>query len=333
MRAIALLPALAGLLPGAATQAVLAEDRGFTADDLVRLERVSDPQLSPDGRRLVYVQRETDMAANTGRTDLWLLDLTRRDAVAVRLTTHEANDGSPRFAPSGEAVYFLSTRSGSSQLWRLPLAGGEAVQVTNFPVAVDSFRVSPAGDRIAFAARVFRDCADLACTRQRLDARAKGPTGRTYDALFVRHWDRWNDGRRNVLHVLPLGADGLAAGEPRALTAALDGDVPSTPFGGAEEYAFSPDGARLAFAARVAGREEAWSTNLDLYEVAVSGGEPVNLTVANPATDTMPVYSPDGRYLAWKAMARAGFEADRYAIMLGGRSTGERRERAAAWDR
>jgi dipeptidyl aminopeptidase/acylaminoacyl peptidase len=130
-----------------------------------------------------------------------------------------------------------------------------------------------------------------------------------------------------------LGADGVATGEPVALSGKLDANVPSTPFGGSEEYDFSPDGARIAFTARVAGREEAWSTNLDIYEVEAGGGTPRNLTVRNPATDTGPAYSPDGRYLAWKAMARPGFEADRYAIMVLDRRDGSRWELAPDWDR
>ena len=334
MRPHALVLAVAALLFMALPLAASAKDRGFTADDLVRLERVSDPQPSPDGRYVAYVVRETDMAANRGRTDLWLLDLSRRDAVPQRLTTHEANDQSPRWAPSGEAIYFLSARSGSQQVWRLSLGGGEPVQVTRFPVGVDSLRVSPKGDRLAFSARVFRDCADLECTAKRLETAGKAQTtGRTYDQLFVRHWDTWWDGRRNVLFTVALGSDGNAAGSPVALSGQLEANVPSTPFGGSEEYDFSPDGARIAFTARVAGREEAWSTNLDIYEVEAAGGTPVNLTPQNLATDTMPVYSPDGRYLAWKAMVRPGFEADRYAIMLLDRRDGKRWELAPDWDR
>jgi dipeptidyl aminopeptidase/acylaminoacyl peptidase len=294
-----------------------AAPRGFTPDDLVRLERVSDAQLSPDGTKLAYVVRETDLDANRGRTDVWLLDLKAKDAAPLRLTRHEANDSSPRWAPSGDAIYFLSTRSGGSQVWRLALAGGEPTQVTSFPVDVANFKVAPRGDRLVFAAEVFRDCTTLACTKQRRDEEAKSrETGRTYDALFARHWDTWRDGTRSVLFSVAVGADGRAGGEPVSLSGSLDGDVPSKPMGGDEEYAISPDGATVAFAARVAGREEAWSTNLDVYEVAIGGGTPTNLTAQNRATDTQPAYSPDGRYVAWMAMARPGFEADRYAIVV-----------------
>ncbi|MCU0975505.1 MAG: S9 family peptidase [Steroidobacteraceae bacterium] len=334
MRRHALAPLLGSLFLATAAFAASAEDRGFTADDLVKLERVSDPQPSPDGRYVAWVQRQTDMAANRGRTDLWLLDLSRRDAAPQRLTTHEANDQSPRWAPSGDALYFLSARSGTQQVWRLSLGGGEPVQVTRFPAGVDSLRVSPRGDRLAFSARVFRDCADLECTAKRLEAAGKSQaSGRTYDQLFVRHWDTWWDGRKNVLFTVALSADGAATGAPVSLSGTLDANVPSTPLGGSEEYDFSPDGSRIAFAARVAGREEAWSTNLDIYEVEAGGGTPRNLTAQNLATDTGPAYSPDGRYLAWKAMARPGFEADRYAIIVLDRQSGRSWELAPAWDR
>lgn len=318
----------------AAPAAAMSAGRGFTAADLVRLDRVSDPQLSPDGSKLAYVVRETDVDANRGRTDLWLLDLKAKDAKPLRLTRHEANDSSPRWAPSGDAVYFLSTRSGSSQVWRLPLGGGEAQAVTAFAIDVDNFKVSPKGDRLVFSSEVFRDCGDFACTKERLDAAGKKKeSGRTYDALFVRHWDTWRNGTRSVLFSVAIGADGKASGAPVSLSGTLDGDAPSKPSGGDEEYSISPDGAKVAFAVRAAGREEAWSTNLDVYEVPATGGTPVNLTAQNRATDTQPAYSPDGRWLAWLAMARPGFEADRFAILVLDRATGRSFELAPAWDR
>jgi dipeptidyl aminopeptidase/acylaminoacyl peptidase len=327
--------------PSATTQAAAtpptpgaAAARGFSAEDLVRLHRVSDPQLSPDGTKLAYVLRETDLDANRGRTDLWLLDLKAKDAAPVRLTRHEANDSSPRWAPDGNSLYFLSTRGGGSQVWRITLGGGEPTQVTSLPVDVDNFRIAPGGRHLVFSATVFRDCADLACTKQRLEQRGKQKeTGKAYDALFARHWDTWRDGTRSVLHSVALDADGRAAATPVSLSGSLDGDVPSKPMGGDEEYAISPDGTKVAFAARVAGREEAWSTNLDVYEVGIDGGTPANLTKQNLATDTQPAYSPDGRYLAWMAMARPGFEADRYAIVVRDRQDGKSWELAPAWDR
>ena len=334
MRAMTrLLPVLALALGASAAGAA---PRGFTAQDLVALSRLSGPALSPDGRQLAWSQRDTDLAANKGRMDLWALDLGRPGAVPVRLTRHEANDTDPVYAPDGRSLYFLSSRSGSSQVWRLPLDGGEASQVTRLPLAVGTFRLSPRGDRLALTLDIHRSClgdpAPVDCT---LKASAIPPAGsaRTYDALFVRHWDTWSDGTRSVLFSLGLGQDGAAAGSPVALSAPLDGDVPSKPSGGNEEYAFSPDGSTIAFQIRVAGRAEAWSTNFDLYQVMAAGGTPRNLTGHNPAWDGQPAFSPDGKTLAYVAMARPGFEADRFALKLLDLTTGEVREPAADWDR
>jgi dipeptidyl aminopeptidase/acylaminoacyl peptidase len=303
----------------------------LTPADLNMLARVSDPQVSPDGRYVVYVQRETDLDANRGRSDLWLVDLDAGGAKPRRLTQNAANDTSPRWGIDGTSIYFLSSRTGSQQIWRLPLTGGEAVQITDYPLDVGSFRLSSGNGRVALTMEVFRDCVDLKCTRERLDAAAKNKaTGRSFDTLFVRHWDRWSDGTRSNLFVAPLNPDGRA-GAPVNLSKALDADVPSKPMGGDEEFIFSPDGAHVVFSARVAGREEAWSTNFDLYEAPSDGSSaPKNLTAANPAWDTQPVYLGNGD-LAWLAMDRPGFEADRFRIKI--LRNGKTREVAAQWDR
>jgi dipeptidyl aminopeptidase/acylaminoacyl peptidase len=307
------------------------ESRVFSPTDLNLLARVSDPQVSPDGRYVVYTQRDTDLDANRGRTDLWLLDLDAATPKARRLTQHSANDNHARWSSDGSSLYFLSTRAGSSQVWRLPLTGGEAVQITDYPLDVGTFKFSPDGTRIAVSMGVFRDCAELRCTRDRLDAAAANKvTARSYDGIFVRHWDTWGNQTRNNLFVATLGPDGRA-GTPLNLSRALDADVPSKPDGDDEEFTFSPDGKKIVFSARVAGREEPWSTNFDLYETSTSGDPaPRNLTADNPAWDTQPVFMANGD-LAWLAMKRPGFEADRFGIML--RTRGEVRAVAPQWDR
>ncbi|MBA5639844.1 S9 family peptidase [Duganella sp. LX20W] len=317
-----------------AASSALAAPRGFTVEDMVNMERVGAPVLAPDASRVVYTVRTTNLDKNRGNTQLWMLDLRAAKPVPQRLTQSEASSTDPEWSPKGDAIYFLSSRSGSQQVWRLPLTGGEAVRVTDFPVDVDNFRLSPQGDRLAFSLAVFRDCADLACTKAKLDAQAKNKaSGRVYDRLFVRHWDTWGDGRNAVLYAAPIDANGKVSAAPVSLSGTLDGDVPSKPFGDHDEYHFSPDGQSVVFAARIAGKTEAWSTNFDVYQVPAAGGTPRNLSADNPAWDTKPIYSPDGRTLAWLAMDRPGFEADRFHLVLMDVSTGKKRTVAGDWDR
>ncbi len=314
-----------------------AERRPFTAEDLVMMNRISDPQVSPDGTRIAYVLRTTDLEANKGRTDLWMVGLD--GSAPRRLTTDPASDSSPRFSADGASLYFLSTRSGSSQVWKLPLGGGEAQQVTDLPAGVANLLASPDGEYLAFSLEVFVDCAVtpeggkrnvVDCTVKRLEEKESAKTtGRLYDQLFIRHWDTWKDGRRSHLFVHEIGGDG----EPIDLSAGMDADVPSKPFGGVSEIAFAPDGEGIVFAARDAGAGEAWSTDFNLYHARLDGsGEPRRLT-PNPAWDTHPVFSPDGETLAYAAMERSGFEADRFRIVLRGWPEGEERILAEDWDR
>jgi dipeptidyl aminopeptidase/acylaminoacyl peptidase len=315
----------------------------FTVQDLVRLERISEIAVSADGKRVAYTLRTTDMDANKGRTGIWLLDAHKRGAPALRLTDIAANAGSASWSADGRYLYYLSNRSGSNQVWRSDTravdaaraAPGEgAQQVTNLPLEVGSFRLSPKADRLLVSMEVFIECPDLACTKRRLDAAAHAPGhGVLYDKLFVRHWDAWSDGRRSQLFGIALDAAGVAKGAPLNLSGGLDGDVPGKPFGGREDYAFSPDGQQIAFSIRAVPVGEPWSTNFDIYQVAAAGGTPKNLTGDNPAWDAQPAYSPDGSQLAYLATERPGFEADRFHLVLLNLNTGSKRQLTQSWDR
>ena len=323
-----ILTALAVLAVAVSTQA---ED-GLSAKALVMMDRVSAPTISPDGRWVAYVVRSTDLENNRGRTGIWLA-ATEGNSTPRQLTGASASASSPAWAPDGSALYFLSDRSESNQVWKLPLAGGEATQVTEYPVDVDTYRLAPSGDRLAFSAAVYPDCLLLRCTFERLaeKERAKS-TGQVYEQLLARHWDTWTDGPINRVFTAPLTDDG--AGEPVLATGDIVGNVPSRPFGGAEDYAFSSDGKSLFVAARLADRQEAWSTNFDIYRVPANGkGRARNLTQDNPAWDAQPTPSPDGRYLAYLAMERPGFEADRFQIKLMDLRSGNTRSLAPNWDR
>jgi dipeptidyl aminopeptidase/acylaminoacyl peptidase len=281
----------------------------FGVLDMLNMERISDPRVSPDGTRVVFTVRSTDMAANRGRNDLWLASV---DGTGLRrLTTHEASDTSGRWAPDGKSIYFLSTRSGSSQVWRLDFAGGEPAAITTLPQDVDALEVSPDGKRLVFGMAVFPGKSP-AESREKLDAEEKSPaTGQLYDSLFVRHWDTWGDGTRNHLF-----AYDLATGTARDLMPKMDADCPTKPFGGSEDFTVSPDGRTVVFSAKDVGHSEAWSTNYDLFEVPADGSAPPKKLTTNPAWDAQPRFSPDGKTLAYLAMSRPGYEADRFRIVL-----------------
>ncbi len=300
----------------------------FGPQDLLAMQRLSEPKPSPAGDRVVFAVRTLDRAADRYRTDLWIVG---GDGAGLRrLTSHEGNENSPAWSPDGRTVYFLSPASGSSQVWRVAADGGEPEQVTKLPLDAGNFLLSPDGKTLAVTMDVYPDCPTLACTVDRNAEREKQQSkGRLYDRLFVRHWDTWEDGLRSHLFVLPVGG-----GEPVDLTRGLDADVPAPPFGGGEDITFTPDGRSVVFAARNVEREEAWSTDFDLYVVPVDGSRPPrNLTDDNPAWDTQPLVTPDGRTLVYLAMRRPGYESDRYRVTLRPLDGGPPRVVAEAWDR
>ena len=315
-----------------ASASLLSTAEAFTIKDLVGLRRVSEPALAPDGAKLAFNLKTIDIEANKGRTDIWLYDFKTKST--RQLTTAGENDSSARWSADGQWLYFLSGRGGSTQVWRLPSAGGEAQKITNLPLDVTSYQLAASGDRLVVSLEVFPDCADLACTTKRLEANKKiKASGQVYDRLFVRHWDTWADGRRSHLFGMSIDKHGKA-GTPVDLMRGLDGDTPSKPNGDAADYSLSPDGRSVFFSVRLAGREEPWSTNFDIYQSPTDGSARAkNLTADNKAWDARPVVSPDGRYLAWTAMDRASYEADRFHIRLRDLRLGTTQDIAADWDR
>ncbi|PBJ82356.1 peptidase S9 [Lysobacteraceae bacterium NML93-0399] len=316
----------------------LAQERGLDVRDLVKLDRVSSPLLTDDGRQLVFAQRSLDFDSGKATTALYTRNLVTRDmAPPARLTPEGWSVNSPALSADGQTVYFLSSRNGSSQVYAMPLAGGTPRQLTDVAVDIGTFQVSPDGARIAFSADTFGDCgADLACTKRRHETHEDDKaSGVVYDQLFVRHWDTWRDGTMSRLFVADMpAARGRAVTTVRALGHALEGDIPSKPFGGADDYTWAPDGRSIVASVKVAGREAPWSTNFDLYRIDATGeSAPVNLTAANPAWDAGPVFSEDGTTLFYRAMKRPGFEADRYALMAMDVASGQTREIAPQWDR
>ena len=313
----------------AAFAASFAHARPMTAIDLQSMHRLGSPEVSRDGRYAVFTISTTDWAKNKRVNTLYSLDLARAGARPVPVAGAEKGHDA-LFGPDG-SLWFLMPVGDHDQLFRKPPAGAP-VQVSRFAGDVSGFRLAPSGDRVVVWADRDLRCPDLNCAG--VAQRHAIGSGRTYDQLFIRHWDSWAEpGVRSRLFTFPV-AGGKLAGAGVPIEGALVGDTPSKPMGGAEEIAFSPDGRTLYFALREAGRIESLSTNLDIFQAPSDGSAaPVNLTAANHATDTLPAVSPDGRTLAYAAMARPGYESDRLVLMLRDLATGRTRALTQGWDR
>lgn len=305
----------------------------FSIHDMLAMQRIGDPQLAPDAARIVFQLRTTDLEANKGRFDLWIVGV--EGAGLRRLTTDPAADTNPRWSPDGKAIYFLSTRSGSSQVWRIAADGGEAERITDLPLDAGSLTVSPDGTRIAVGLEVYPDAASIDESKKRFDEwEGRKASGRIYDRLFIRHWDTWKDGRRSHVFVAALKPEAmLTSADFVDVMKGMDADCPTKPFGGSEDHVFTPDSKSVVFAAKDVGREEAWSTDYDLYVSPVDGSaKPRCLTEPNQAWDGGPVFSPDGKTLAYLAMARPGYEADRIRTVLRDWPDGTPRVLTEDWD-
>ncbi|MFN0069189.1 MAG: prolyl oligopeptidase family serine peptidase [Limisphaerales bacterium] len=316
-----------------------ASPRPMELADLFKVQRVSDPQLSPDGRWIAFVVTRVVMAENRTDSDVWLMPADG-SAPPRPFTASPKHDRHPRWSPDGRWLAFESNRDGSFQVWTIPVTGGEARKLTTLATEAGSPVWSPDGRHIAFVSAVFPEFSDKPfaeadrLSKEKLDARENSKVkARVITQLLFRHWDSWVDDRRQHLFVVPV-AGGAADGEPRNLTPGDRDAVPtSTTFSAGDEFAFSPDGKEVAFTATpIPTREEAWLTNHDLYSVNVATGERRQLTT-NPAADGCPRYSPDGRWLAYRAQARPGFEADRWQLHLLDLQAGERRSLTAEFDR
>jgi dipeptidyl aminopeptidase/acylaminoacyl peptidase len=293
--------------------------------DLIALQRISEPRLSPDGTSALYTVAIPDLVANRLARDVWIVSLATGEARAL---TKTGKDSGARWAPDGQRVALVSTRDGAAQLYVVNADGsGEPIKLTSLSGGVDNLVWSPDGQTIAFTSEVYPDCADDTCNAKRDEEREKAPVhARIYDHLLYRHWTAWSEGKRNHLFAVPV-----RGGTARDLTAGADYDVPPREREGPHPIAFAPDSGAICFTA-VTDRVEATSTNGDLFEVDLKGGTPRRLTT-NPGFDGAPAYSPDGRTIAYRSQARAAYESDKWRLMRYDRSSGQHKSLTDAFDR
>ncbi|MBV8857284.1 MAG: S9 family peptidase [Acidobacteria bacterium] len=292
----------------------------FGVQELLKIQRVADPQLSPDGRWVAYQITVPDVAANRNRTQLFVVAAAGGEP--RQLTTGAASSSSPRWSPDGRRLAYTS----ANQVWTMSPDGSDPKQLTNISTGASDPVWSPDGKWIAFASDVYPDCADDACNQRRDEEAEKNPVKpHVTTRLFVRHWTDWKGAKRTHVFVAP--SEGGAA---RDLTPG-DWDAPPFSLGDPLDYAFSPDSKELAYA-RNTERLEAASTNADIFVVAVAGGEPRRITADNRGADRTPRYSPDGRYIAYRSQSTPAFESDRWRLMLYDRQTGQTRELLPKYD-
>ncbi len=333
-----------------AAPAAAQQKRPMQIDDLFRFKRVSEPQISPDGKWGAYaVFTVEDVDSNKRSSNLWLASADGK--VRRRLTTTDKSDTHPRWSPNGEQILFQSNRSGSQQLWVIDLKGGEARQLTKLSTGAGDAIWSPTGAHVAFVSAVYPEFSAKpfaesdALNKKKMGEIERNPVkARVFKRLFYRHWDDYVEDKRQHLFVLKVKylrhespASPRPKWEPLDLTPGdYDAFPTSTTFSSSVDFTFSPDGKYLLFTAPPK-TDEAWSTNYDIWRVSISDGEPENLTKNNKAADSGPQFSPDGKKLAYRSQKKAGYEADRWELMIAdcdasGAVTGKPRSVTAKFD-
>lgn len=304
------------LLSLLAAASALAQKAPFDAAAMMQLARISDPQVSPDGKTVVFVVQAVDLDANKKPKNIYTVPID--GGAAVQLTHVGDSNDRPRWSKDGK-LFFTSDRSGSQQIWRMDADGSNARQITFLSTGAGGVLPSPDGKMLLITSDVFPACsADDACNKKMLDEEKASKTkARLITGLLYRHWMTWQGGTRS--HLLAVPADGGAAVD---LTPGAR-DVPPFSLGGPDDYAISPDSKEVCFTMN-ADEVLATSTNNDLFVVLMNGDGAANprRITPNPASDSSPQYSPDGKFIAFRSQSRPGYESDRQRLLLLERATG-----------
>jgi dipeptidyl aminopeptidase/acylaminoacyl peptidase len=307
--------------------AVFGQQQPFDVQTMLRLSRISEPTLSPDGKTVAFTVQTVNVDQNTKPKQIYTVAV--NGGFPHQITGDGTDNERPRWSPDSKQIYYVSNRDGvphdgSSQVWRMDPDGNSARQITHLSTEAGGILLSPDGKKIVFVSNVYPECgADDACNKSKLDDEAKSKLkARIITSLLYRHWTQWEGKRRQ--HIFSMNADGA---ELKDLTPG-DRDVPPFSLGGPDDYAISPDSAEVAFTMNL-DPTPAISTNSDVFVVPISGtaaggavSNDAKKISTSPGADNAPLYSPDGKYIAFRSQARAGFESDRWRLMVYERSTG-----------
>jgi len=328
--------ALAVLL---ACSGVYAQTHPFSVYDMVELDRMSGLALSPSGNRMAFARWTYNLETQATAQSIWVTELQSVNvSYAVTSSVWGNSDYNPLWVDDNTLIFLSASRtsSGTSQVFRVAL-GGSPVQLTAYPISVETMKLFQGRTKLGFSARVYAS-STMAETKQIDDEKSQDPSSaQVFDRLYFRHWDTWNDHKYSHVFTVPLttnkeGEIQIEA-DPIDVMFGLELETPILPFGGSTDYDFSPDGTEVAFAALRPGLDQAWSTDYNIYIGNTSTSNPNPITEFNPAQDSIPIYSPDGTKIAYLAMHAPKYEADRRRVVVYDRSSKTHTTLTEIWDR